>query len=89
LWHDLGHDTSVQRDSWPLFDEQYCVTDTVTLAVQINGKLRGTIEVAADADETASVDAAKADNKVAGYLAEGTIVKTIYVPKKLISFVVR
>ncbi len=89
LWHDLGHDTSVQRDSWPIFDEAYCVSDTITLAVQVNGKLRGTISVAADADEATSVEAAKADEKVAGYLAEGTILKTIYVPKKLISFVVK
>ena len=89
LWHDLGHETSVQRDSWPLFDEAYCVADTVTLAVQVNGKLRGTVEVPADADEAASVAAAKADEKVANYLAEGSLLKTIYVPAKLINFVVR
>ncbi len=89
LWRDLGRGTSVQRESWPIFDEVYCVADTVTLAVQVNGKLRGTVTVAADADEATSVDAAKADEKVASYLAEGTILKTIYVKNKLISFVVR
>lgn len=89
LWHELGRDASVQRDSWPIFDEEYCATDTITLAVQVNGKLRGTVEVAADADEATSVEAARADEKVASYLANGTILKTIYVPAKLINFVIR
>ncbi len=89
LWQQLGHETTVQRDSWPLFEEAYCVADTVTLAIQVNGKLRGTVEVPADADEAASVEAAKNDEKVASYLAEGSLVKTIYVPAKLINFVVR
>ena len=88
LWHDLGRTTSVQRGSWPLLDEQYLVKDTVTLAVQVNGKLRGTVEVAANADEATSVETAKRDEKVAGYLEDKEIIKTIYVPKKLISFVV-
>jgi leucyl-tRNA synthetase len=64
------------------------VKDTVTLAVQVNGKLRGTVEVAANADEATSVETAKRDEKVAGYLEDKEIIKTIYVPKKLISFVV-
>ena len=89
LWHDLGRTTSVQRGSWPLLDEQYLVKDTVTLAVQVNGKLRGTVEVAANADEPTSVETAKRDEKVAGYLEDKEIIKTIYVPKKLISFVVK
>ncbi len=89
LWHDLGQATSVQRGSWPLLDEQYLAKDTVTLAVQVNGKLRGTVEVAANADEPTSVETAKRDQKVAGYLEDKEIIKTIYVPKKLISFVVK
>ncbi|QQS69464.1 leucine--tRNA ligase [Candidatus Saccharibacteria bacterium] len=89
LWHDLGRTTSVQRGSWPVLDEQYLVKDTVTLAVQVNGKLRGTVEVAANADEATSVETAKRDEKVAGYLEDKEIIKIIYVPKKLISFVVR
>jgi leucyl-tRNA synthetase len=89
LWHDLGHTTSVQRGSWPVLDEQYLAKDTVTLAVQVNGKLRGTVEVAANADEPTSVETAKRDEKVAGYLEDKEIIKTIYVPKKLISFVVK
>lgn len=89
LWHDLGHGTSIQRDSWPIFDEAYCVTDTITLAVQVNGKLRGTVEVAVDTEEAVAVEAARADSKVASHLENMTIVKTIYVPGKLVSFVVK
>lgn len=89
LWHELGHETSVQRDSWPLFNEAYLSEETVTLAVQVNGKLRGTITIDADADEAASVAAAQANDKISTYLADSTIIKTIYVKHKLINFVVR
>ncbi|MBP7858205.1 class I tRNA ligase family protein, partial [Candidatus Saccharibacteria bacterium] len=89
LWHDLGHDTSVQRGSWPAYDEKYLATDNMTIAVQINGKLRSTVEVASESSEADIVETAKRDEKVAAYLAEGTIVKTIYVPRKLVSFVVK
>ena len=89
LWHDLGRTTSVQKDSWPLLDEQYLVKDNTTLAIQVNGKVRGTIDVSADADEAISVETAKRSEKVSAYLDGKTIVKTIYVPKKLINFVVK
>ncbi|MDB5169121.1 MAG: LeucinetRNA ligase [Candidatus Saccharibacteria bacterium] len=88
LWHQLGHSTSVHKDSWPTYNEEYLVQDTITLAVQVNGKLRGEVQVAADADEATAVAAAKANQKVAGYLEGQTIRKTIYVPNKLVSFVV-
>jgi leucyl-tRNA synthetase len=87
LWHQLGHDTSVNKDSWPHFDEQYLVADTMTIAVQVNGKLRGEIEVAADADQATIVAAARANEKVAAYVTSEPK-KTIYVPNKLVSFVV-
>ena len=89
LWHDLGQASSIQRESWPIFDEKYLIGDTITLAVQVNGKLRSTVAIAHDADETTSVEAAKSDEKIAGYLRQGTLVKTIYVPNKLINFVVK
>jgi leucyl-tRNA synthetase len=89
LWQDLGHETTVQRSSWPAYDEQYLAQDTVTLAVQVNGKLRGTVQVPADADEATSVKTAKQDAKVSVHLADKTIAKTIYIPAKLINFVVK
>jgi len=89
LWHQLGHSTSVHRDTWPKYDEQYLVQDTVTLAVQINGKLRGTVEVPAGVDEAAAVEQAKADPKIAAHLDDKQLVKAIYVAGKLLNFVVR
>jgi leucyl-tRNA synthetase len=68
LWHQLGHSTSAQHDSWPKYNEQYLVSDTVTLAVQVNGKLRGTIEVPQNSGEATAAEAAQADAKISGYI---------------------
>ena len=87
LWLRLGHSASIQKDSWPKYDEKYLVRSEVTVVIQVNGKLRGEIQVAAEADETSVVEAAKAVEKVAGYLKDQTIRKTIYVPGKLVNFV--
>ncbi len=88
LWQQLGHDKSIHLSKWPSYDEKYLVKDTVSIAIQVNGKLRGEVEVAAGADEEAVVKAAKAHEKVASYLDSKTIRKTIYVPGKLVNFVV-
>jgi leucyl-tRNA synthetase len=89
LWHQLGHSTTAQRDSWPKYDEQYLVSDTVTIAVQVNGKLRGTIAAPTDANEAKATELARAESKVATYLDGKQVVKTIYVPGKLLNFVVK
>ncbi|HSX15850.1 MAG TPA: leucine--tRNA ligase [Candidatus Saccharimonadales bacterium] len=89
LWHQLGHSVTVHRDTWPKFDEQYLATDTVTLAVQVNGKLRGTVQVPTGCDEATATEAAKADPKIAANLDGKQIVKAIYVPGKLLNFVVK
>lgn len=88
LWQQLGQEGSVHVSSWPSYDEQYLVNDQITIAVQVNGKVRAEITVAADADEATITEAAKADSKVANYLQNKELRKTIYVPGKLVSFVV-
>ena len=88
LWQQLGHSTSVHSDSWPKYDEKYLATDTITVAVQVNGKLRSQVVTPADADEQAVVEAAKTNEKVASYLSGKEIRKTIYVPGRLVNFVV-
>ena len=88
LWQQLGHDDSVHLSQWPGYDEKYLVQDTVTIAVQVMGKLRGEVQVAADATEEVVVEEAKANDKVAGYLKDQTIRKTIYVPGRLVNFVI-
>jgi leucyl-tRNA synthetase len=89
LWLQLGHHTSIQKDSWPKYDEKYLATDTITVAVQVNGKLRGTIEVAADVTEDDALEAAKKDSNVANHLQGKTVARAVYVPHKLINFVVQ
>ena len=89
LWRQLGHQESVHVSQWPEYDEQYLVEDTVTIAIQVNGRLRGEVQVAAGAAEADVTEAAKAHDKVAGYLQNQTIGKTIYVPGKLVNFVIQ
>jgi leucyl-tRNA synthetase len=88
LWQQLGHHTSIHRDSWPEWDEAYLVGDTVTIAVQVNGKLRGEITLPKDSVEAEVVQAAHADEKVVAHLDGKKIRKTIYVPGRLVNFVV-
>ena len=88
LWQQLGHKESIHLSKWPVHDEKYLVQDTITIVIQVNGRLRGEVQVASDAGEETVVAAAKANEKVAGYLEGQTIRKTIYVPGKLVNFVV-
>lgn len=88
LWQELGHAESIHTSQWPKHDEKYLIQDTVTVVVQVNGKLRGQIEVDTEANEKTVVAAAKANEKVAGYLKGKELRKTIYVPGKLVNFVV-
>jgi leucyl-tRNA synthetase len=88
LWHHLGNDTSVHAGGWPPHDPQYLIEDTRTVVVQVNGKLRGDIQVANGADEQTVIEAAKADTRVAAHLEGKSIRKTIYVPERLVNFVV-
>ena len=85
----LGHNGGVfDAARWPAFDEAKTVESTLQLAVQVNGKVRGRIDIPADADEESVVDAAKANENVARYLADGVLRKTIVVPGKLVNLVV-
>jgi leucyl-tRNA synthetase len=88
LWHQLGHEDSVHIDHWPQWEDKYLVDDIAKVAVQVNGKLRGTIEIPADSEEDVAVAAASAVEKVASYLDGQSIKKTIYVKNRLLNFVV-
>lgn len=89
LWSRTGHDKSVFNSGWPEFDEKALVQETVTVAVQISGKLRGTIEVAIDISKEELIKLAKSDEKVARHLEGKQIVKEIVVPGKLVNIVVK
>jgi leucyl-tRNA synthetase len=88
LWAQTGHEASVHTSEWPAYNEALLIEDTATVVIQVNGKLRGEVRVARDADEATVVEAAKANQKVAGYLEDQTIRKTIYVANKLVNFVI-
>jgi leucyl-tRNA synthetase len=87
LWHELGHSDSVHIDHWPTFDAKNLESDQITIVVQVNGKVRANVLVSARASEEETIEAAKADPKVNEYIQK-EVRKTIYVPRKLVNFVV-
>lgn len=87
LWQDLKHGGSVHTSPWPLHDEKYLVSQEMNIVIQVNGKLRANIIVSVEASEEEIVEGAKSDENVINYIGAG-IRKTIYVPKKLVNFVV-
>ncbi|MFN4262789.1 MAG: leucine--tRNA ligase [Thioalkalivibrionaceae bacterium] len=89
LWETLGQPGLVAESRWPEVDEAALVVDSVTLAVQINGKRRGEIEVASGADQAEILAAAEADPAVARHLVDMQIVKRIVVPGRLVNLVVK
>jgi len=91
IWHTKfkPEGKTIVFEPWPSFDEKYLVENTVTYAVQVNGKLRAELSMPAEAPKDEVLTAAKAIDKVAQYLAEGSIVKEIFVPGKIVGFVVK
>ncbi len=87
-WERLGHTTSIFDSRWPAFDPALTVTDIVTIVVQVNGKVRGQVDVSRTATEAAVHTAAQQDAAVQRHLADVTVRKVIYVPGRLINFVV-
>ncbi len=88
MWSILGGEFSVHTNEWPKFDEKYLVSETIILSVQINGKLRGTVEVSPEAEEAEVKTIAEAREKVQKYLSQGKVVKVIYIKGKTINYVV-
>lgn len=89
IWASCGHTQTLAYEKWPSFDEILAKDDMITMAVQINGKTRATIDVAADISKEDFMNLAKQDEKVAKYLASGTLVKEIYVPGKICNLVIK
>ena len=89
LWSELGGEGEVLRAPWPISDAALAKEDEIEIPVQINGKLRSVIRVAADADNAAIEAAALADEKVIEWLAGRAPAKVIIVPGKLVNLVVK
>ena len=88
MWNRLGHPDTLAREPWPTWDESYLKEDEIDIPVQVNGKLRGRIRVAADADEKTVVAAALACPEAAAFLAGKEIKKKIFIPKRMVNLVV-
>jgi leucyl-tRNA synthetase len=88
LWERLGHAPSLSRQPWPSFDPALVVSDRLEIPIQVNGRLRSKVEVPADWTEEQVVTLAKQDAKLAEWLQGKPPRKVIYVPKKLVNFVV-
>jgi leucyl-tRNA synthetase len=88
LWERLGHHKSLARRPWPQFDPTKLAESTIELPVQVNGKVRDRIIVDANADDQSVLATAQASEKLAPWIAGKTIHKKLYVPKKLVNFVV-
>jgi leucyl-tRNA synthetase len=92
LWHEVmgpaARDLLLAEQPWPSFDPALVAADTVTIAIQVNGKLRGEVSAAVSAGEADVRALAEADDRVKGHLAGKTVRKVVFVPKRLINFVV-
>lgn len=88
LWHELGHEDTIHVDHWPTWDEAYLVEDTITIVVQVNGKVRAEITVSKETDKAALEAAALANDRVKELLAGSEPKRVIVVPGRLVNVVV-
>ena len=88
-WSVLGEKDSIFNSQWPEYDEKLVVDDTVVLGVQVNGKVRGEVEIGVHTSQENALEIARLNPNVSKYLEEGKVVKEIYVPGKIIGFVVK
>ena len=89
LYQVIGCEGVLSEQEWVTYDEALCVDDMIEIVVQINGKVKAKLEIPADAEKDAVLEQAAADAKIIEATAGKNIVKQIYVPKKLVNFVVK
>ena len=91
IWQVLGHDNTIAYEPWPTYSEDKCKDAEVTIAVQVNGKMRGTVVMDADLENDAVIANVLANEKIAAFLAKqgGEIRKTIVVKNKLVNLIVK
>ena len=88
-YHQIGYTDFLTVSAWPEYDEAKTIDSMVTIGVQVNGKVRGTVGIPKDAPKEEALAIGKANEKVASFLEGKTIVKEIYVPGKILNFVVK
>ena len=88
LWEITGHNYSIHNNSYPIWDDELAADKSITLVLQVNGKVRDRIQVAPDINEEAAQQLALASPKIKSFIENKTVNKTIYVPGKLVNLVV-
>jgi len=88
LWQDLGHDSVIIDHPWPQIDTTALIQESIEMVIQVNGKLRGKMQIAPDADRGSCEAAARANDQLQRFLGDDPIRKVIVVPGKLVNFVV-
>ena len=89
LWHRIGRAESIHRQSWPTWDEAVAAEETITLVVQVNGRVRDRIEVAADIDDPEARRLALLSETVQRFIGGKQIANVVVVPGRLVNVVVR
>ncbi|MBQ6135242.1 MAG: leucine--tRNA ligase [Bacilli bacterium] len=89
IWEKLGHKNTIAYEKWPTYDEEKIVEDEITIGVQVNGKLRGTISIPKDATKEETEEIAKKNENVLKFIDGKEIVKTIVIPGKIVNIVVK
>ena len=88
LWQRLGHEDSLAYAAWPAAREEFLRSDTVEVAVQVNGKMRGRVAVPVEATKAQALAIARDDENVARHLSGKEIRRSIYVRGRIVNFVV-
>ena len=89
IWEKLGHKNTIAYEKWPTYEEEKIVEDEITIGVQVNGKLRGTISIPKDATKEETEEIAKKNENVLKFIDGKEIVKTIVIPGKIVNIVVK
>lgn len=89
LWQQLGNDNFIEESGWPKWNEEFLKTSEIQIVVQVNGKLRGKIKVSTELEKQQILEKAKQEENVAKFLANKEVIKEVFVPGKLINFVVK
>ena len=89
MWEYMGNKSMVSLEKWPEYDESKTIDDTVKIAVQVNGKLKATIDISKNISKDDALSTAKNEPKVAEFIAGKEIVKEIFVPGKIVNIVVK
>ena len=89
IWEMCGFDGMLNQTKWPEYDQAKCVDSSVEIVVQVNGKIRARLNVATDISNSDAIALAKEQEAIIAEISGKTIVKELYVPKKLVNIVVK